>query len=108
MQKKPVMLMILDGFGMSDNVDGNAVAAANKPNYDRIIKRYPSTKLRAVIFSLILLNDSLSKKTSPLTSILFLYSMCKGIVLMVLTLTVTSSPVTPSPLVTPRTKDPFS
>jgi len=39
--------MILDGFGLSNNVDGNAVAAANKPNYDRIIKKYPSTKLTA-------------------------------------------------------------
>ncbi len=47
MSKKPVMLMILDGFGLSNNVDGNAVAAANKPNYDRIIKKYPSTKLTA-------------------------------------------------------------
>ncbi|MGK0464955.1 MAG: 2,3-bisphosphoglycerate-independent phosphoglycerate mutase [Clostridium sp.] len=47
MQKKPVMLMILDGFGMSNNIDGNAVIAANKPNYDSIIKKYPSTKLRA-------------------------------------------------------------
>ena len=47
MSKKPVMLMILDGFGTSSNNDGNAVVAANKPNYDRIIKKYPSTKLTA-------------------------------------------------------------
>ncbi|WP_291637971.1 2,3-bisphosphoglycerate-independent phosphoglycerate mutase, partial [Clostridium sp.] len=47
MSKKPVMLMILDGFGLSDNVDGNAVVAANKPNYDKIIKKYPSSKLSA-------------------------------------------------------------
>ncbi len=47
MLKKPVMLMILDGFGISDNVDGNAVIAASKPNYDSIIKKYPSAKLRA-------------------------------------------------------------
>lgn len=47
MSKKPVMLMILDGFGLSSNVDGNAVVAANKPNYDELIKKYPSTKLTA-------------------------------------------------------------
>ncbi len=47
MSKKPVMLMILDGLGLSSNVDGNAVVAANKPNYDRIIKKYPSAKLTA-------------------------------------------------------------
>ena len=47
MSKKPVMLMILDGFGLSNNVDGNAVLAANKPNYDRIIEKYPHTKLSA-------------------------------------------------------------
>lgn len=47
MPKKPVMLMILDGFGLSNNVDGNAVLAANKPNYDRLIEKYPHTKLSA-------------------------------------------------------------
>ncbi len=47
MPKKPVMLMILDGFGLSSNVDGNAVLAANKPNYDRIIEKYPHTELSA-------------------------------------------------------------
>lgn len=47
MSKKPVMLMILDGFGLSDNIDGNAVLAANKPNYNKIIEKYPHTKLSA-------------------------------------------------------------
>ncbi|MBW9158089.1 2,3-bisphosphoglycerate-independent phosphoglycerate mutase [Clostridium tagluense] len=47
MPKKPVMLMILDGFGLSDHLDGNAVYSANKPNYDAILKKYPSTKLKA-------------------------------------------------------------
>ena len=50
MSKKPVMLMILDGFGLSDKVEGNAVAAANKPNYDRYLKNYPHTKLGACGF----------------------------------------------------------
>ncbi|MCB2290425.1 2,3-bisphosphoglycerate-independent phosphoglycerate mutase [Clostridium sp. CS001] len=47
MSKKPVMLMILDGFGLSNNLDGNAVYAANKPNYDILTDKYPHTKLRA-------------------------------------------------------------
>lgn len=47
MSKKPVMLMILDGFGLSNNLDGNAVYAANKPNYDILTEKYPHTKLRA-------------------------------------------------------------
>jgi 2,3-bisphosphoglycerate-independent phosphoglycerate mutase len=47
MPKKPVMLMILDGFGLSNNVDGNAVLAANKPNYDRLTEKYPHAKLSA-------------------------------------------------------------
>ena len=47
MSKKPVMLMILDGFGLSSTIDGNAVAAASKPNYNKLIKKYPSTKLTA-------------------------------------------------------------
>lgn len=47
MSKKPVVLMILDGFGITDKVDGNAVMAARKPNYEEYIKKYPYTELRA-------------------------------------------------------------
>ncbi|MFR1710293.1 MAG: 2,3-bisphosphoglycerate-independent phosphoglycerate mutase [Clostridium sp.] len=47
MSKKPVMLMILDGFGISDNVDGNAVREAQKPNYDKLKAEYPHTTLSA-------------------------------------------------------------
>ncbi|MEW8956062.1 2,3-bisphosphoglycerate-independent phosphoglycerate mutase [Clostridium sp.] len=47
MTKKPVMLMILDGFGISDKVDGNAVLAANKPNYDKCFNNYPHTQIAA-------------------------------------------------------------
>ena len=47
MTKRPVVLMILDGFGITDKVDGNAVMAANKPNYDKYIKKYPYTELSA-------------------------------------------------------------
>lgn len=47
MQKKPVLLMILDGFGITDKVDGNAIMAAKKPNYDRYFNNYPHTQLNA-------------------------------------------------------------
>ena len=32
---KPVALIIMDGFGLRNTEVGNAVAQANKPNYDR-------------------------------------------------------------------------
>lgn len=44
---KPVALIILDGFGLRDDVTGNAVAQANKPNYDRYWSTYPHTTLTA-------------------------------------------------------------
>lgn len=47
MKKKPVMLMILDGFGISANQDGNAVEAAKKFNYDALMSKYPHTTLSA-------------------------------------------------------------
>lgn len=47
MTKKPVMLMILDGFGIAPKQDGNAVEAANKPNYDKYFAKYPHAELQA-------------------------------------------------------------
>ncbi len=44
---KPVALIILDGFGLRNDVTGNAVAQANKPNYDRYWAAYPHTTLTA-------------------------------------------------------------
>ena len=43
MEKKPVMLMILDGFGINENTDGNAVKLAKTPNIDKLMKKYPNT-----------------------------------------------------------------
>lgn len=37
----------MDGFGLRDTVEGNAVAQAHKPNYDRYLKQYPNTTLTA-------------------------------------------------------------
>ena len=47
MTKKPVMLMILDGFGIAAKSEGNAVELARKPNYDKIVKEFPHTELQA-------------------------------------------------------------
>lgn len=44
---KPVALIILDGFGLRNDLTGNAVAQANKPNYDRYMAQYPNTTLTA-------------------------------------------------------------
>lgn len=44
---RPVMLVILDGWGVSGSEEGNAIAKANKPNYDRLISQYPNTTLQA-------------------------------------------------------------
>ncbi len=43
---RPVMLTILDGWGLSDNPENNAVAQARTPNYDRLM-RGPHTQLVA-------------------------------------------------------------
>ncbi|SDB16274.1 2,3-bisphosphoglycerate-independent phosphoglycerate mutase [Eubacterium oxidoreducens] len=44
MAKKPTVLMILDGFGLNDKTEGNAVYAANTPNIDGLMKKYPWAK----------------------------------------------------------------
>ena len=45
METKPVMLMILDGFGINEKTDGNAVKLANTPNIDKLMKKYQTTKI---------------------------------------------------------------
>jgi 2,3-bisphosphoglycerate-independent phosphoglycerate mutase len=44
---KPVALIILDGFALRGERHGNAVAQANKPNFDRYWHTYPHTTLTA-------------------------------------------------------------
>src|SRR5271165_1917993 len=42
---RPLVLTILDGWGYSPAraMEGNAIAAAHKPNYDRLLREYPNT-----------------------------------------------------------------
>ena len=44
MSKKPTVLMILDGYGLSDQTEGNAIAQAKTPAMDSILAKYPHTK----------------------------------------------------------------
>ena len=45
--KHPLILMILDGFGINHADYGNAIHAAHKPNLDRYFAQYPHTQLGA-------------------------------------------------------------
>lgn len=47
MSKKPTVLMILDGYGLNDKQTGNAVAEANTPVMDKLMKEYPFVKGQA-------------------------------------------------------------
>ena len=40
---RPLVLTILDGWGFSPAVEGNAIAAARKPTYDSLLRDYPHT-----------------------------------------------------------------
>ncbi len=44
MSKKPTVLLVLDGFGLNDNKEANAIAMANTPNMDRLMEEYPFVK----------------------------------------------------------------
>ncbi|MDO8727800.1 MAG: 2,3-bisphosphoglycerate-independent phosphoglycerate mutase [Candidatus Methanoperedens sp.] len=46
-KKRPVLLMILDGYGINMNKSGNAIAAARTPNLDRIFSTYPHCELES-------------------------------------------------------------
>jgi 2,3-bisphosphoglycerate-independent phosphoglycerate mutase len=44
---KPIAIIILDGFGLRGETQGNAVAQAKKPNFERFWNTYPHTTLTA-------------------------------------------------------------
>jgi 2,3-bisphosphoglycerate-independent phosphoglycerate mutase len=47
MKATPVLLLILDGFGHSDDSDSNAINLAKKPNWDALWNTYPHTLINA-------------------------------------------------------------
>ena len=44
MSNKPAVLLILDGYGLNDKTEGNAVAMAKTPVMDRLMKECPFVK----------------------------------------------------------------
>ncbi len=44
MSKKPVVLMVLDGYGLNDKTEGNAIAQANTPVMDKLMAECPFVK----------------------------------------------------------------
>ncbi|HKJ05380.1 MAG TPA: 2,3-bisphosphoglycerate-independent phosphoglycerate mutase [Geopsychrobacteraceae bacterium] len=47
MAKQPVALVILDGWGLSETTDDNAVAQAKTPCLDGLLQKYPTSRLGA-------------------------------------------------------------
>jgi 2,3-bisphosphoglycerate-independent phosphoglycerate mutase len=47
MSNRPVVLIIMDGWGVAPNVDGNAISKAETPNLNKFIKDYPAMTLHA-------------------------------------------------------------
>lgn len=47
MAKKPIALLIMDGYGLSERVEGNAIKAAKTPRLDSFFADYPNTVLYA-------------------------------------------------------------
>src|SRR5450432_361821 len=43
---KPLVLMILDGWGYRAETKANAIALARKPTYDRLLREYPNTLIQ--------------------------------------------------------------
>ena len=46
LSKRPVVLMILDGYGQNSETEGNAIKAARKPNLDNLTAHYPSSVIK--------------------------------------------------------------
>ena len=46
-KRRPLALVILDGWGHSPRREGNAIALAHTPYYDEICEKYPHTLLAA-------------------------------------------------------------
>jgi 2,3-bisphosphoglycerate-independent phosphoglycerate mutase len=43
MKKKTHLLLILDGWGLREDADDNAISQANTPTYDALLAKYPNT-----------------------------------------------------------------
>ena len=45
--KHPLVLTILDGWGYRAETANNAIALARKPTYDKLLREFPNTLIRA-------------------------------------------------------------
>ena len=45
--KRPLVLTILDGWGYRAETANNAIALARKPAYDKLLREFPNTLIRA-------------------------------------------------------------
>ncbi|MEO7426598.1 MAG: 2,3-bisphosphoglycerate-independent phosphoglycerate mutase, partial [Fibrobacteria bacterium] len=43
----PVIIVVMDGYGISQNAEGNAITMAKKPVLDELMAKYPHTLLKA-------------------------------------------------------------
>src|SRR3954468_12098375 len=43
---EPIVLTVLDGWGFRPAIEGNAIALARKPNYDRLLADFPNTLIQ--------------------------------------------------------------
>ena len=44
-KQQPVVLMILDGWGISEQTEGNAIAQSSTPNMDKLLAQFPHSQL---------------------------------------------------------------
>lgn len=44
---RPAVLMVIDGFGIAPDTEGNAITRAHMPNFDEYLRRYPVVNVRA-------------------------------------------------------------
>src|SRR5687768_18024720 len=42
---QPVILVVLDGFGINPKKEGNAIANASMPNMDSLLRNYPNSRV---------------------------------------------------------------
>ena len=47
MKKNTLLLLILDGFGHSNDKEYNAIFSANTPNWDHLLETYPNSLINA-------------------------------------------------------------
>ena len=47
MSKKPYALIIMDGYGVNERHEGNAIYTAKTPNMDKYLSQYPNTVIHA-------------------------------------------------------------